>query len=602
MLVGPCRREDLPWKHLSTIPLQSVVKDPIEMTRRVCADPTFVLPGLPKGFGSLNDGIPKNSYMGKPYKYQLPRFTDFVTDAVEVGLYQVLGFKIDWKFAFRQNPLDPADWWLTVYHIQEADYFIDIHTNFGYRSAGIPQQIESESISFMLNKISLSSSNFKWFMRTFFDDEIVLAHPAIAEELYQYSIFLHKILGIRTSTSMISPTRVLLALGVVMDFDLAVLYMPAGKEAKLKLNINFEPDREDLYWQASIETENRPVQTENLFPDHELPMTFDTFDGPPKFTREYLAQDLPEAPPSLQPFYTTHEAVELSNQVVASGKSNAAGLNIEVKSATLFDVEIVLAHLSIAEEPYQNSIFLHKILGIGTSTSKDHMISSTRVLLALGVVMDFDLLVLYIPAGKEAKLKLTLEELKSKEVWTRKDLQQCLGLLNQWTEIICAGRVSLNRWWYLVASELYFSLMVVIKTIGPKQFIEMDASKSYGLGAINYISEDFFMLPTPAVIFALPIHAREMAVLMLGLDTWAGPTRTEVAHNQSDNQAVIAAVNVGGSQDNFLAMGNRYVYYQMAMRDSTLLLTYVNTKENVFADNLSRDCDLTVQFLVNKGF
>ena len=45
MLVGPCRREDLPWKNLSTIPLQSVVKDPIEMTRRVCADLTFVLPG-----------------------------------------------------------------------------------------------------------------------------------------------------------------------------------------------------------------------------------------------------------------------------------------------------------------------------------------------------------------------------------------------------------------------------------------------------------------------------------------------------------------------------------------------------------------------------
>ena len=110
------------------------------------------------------------------------------------------------------------------------------------------------------------------------------------------------------------------------------------------------------------------------------------------------------------------------------------------------------------------------------------------------------------------------------------------------------------------------------------------------------------MVPTPAVISALPIHAGEMAVLMLGLDTWAGPTRTEVAHNQSDNQAVIAAVNVGRSQDNFLAMGNRYVHYQMAMRDSTLLLTYVNTKENVFADNLSRDCDLTVQFLVNKGF
>ena len=178
MLVGPCKREDLPWTNLSTVPLQSVVKDPVEMTRRVCADPTFSLPGLPKGFGSLNDGIPKNSYLGKPYKYQLPRVRDFVTDAVEIGLHHVLGFKIDWKFAFQQNPLDPADWWLTVYHIEEAGYFIDIRTNFGYRSAGIPQQIESESISFMLNKISLSNNSLQWFMRTFVDDEIVLADPS----------------------------------------------------------------------------------------------------------------------------------------------------------------------------------------------------------------------------------------------------------------------------------------------------------------------------------------------------------------------------------------------------------------------------------------
>jgi hypothetical protein len=147
MLVGPSQREELPWANLSTIPLQSVIKDPIEMTRRVCADPTYVLPSLPKGFGSLNQGIPKNSYLGKPFKYELPRVRDFVEDAKQIGLTHVLGFKIDWKFAFRQNPLDPADWWLTVYYIEGAGYFIDIRTNFGYRSAGIPQQIESESIS-----------------------------------------------------------------------------------------------------------------------------------------------------------------------------------------------------------------------------------------------------------------------------------------------------------------------------------------------------------------------------------------------------------------------------------------------------------------------
>ena len=70
----------------------------------------------------------------------------------------------------------------------------------------------------------------------------------------------------------------------------------------------------------------------------------------------------------------------------------------------------------------------------------------------------------------------------------------------------------------------------------------------------------------------------------------------------SDNQAVIASVNYGRSRDSFLSLGTRYVHYQIAMRESTPSLTYVNTKDNIFADNLSRDCDTTVKFLSSRGF
>ena len=473
MLVGPYKREDLPWRNLSTFPLQTVVKDPVEMSRRVCADPTFCPPGLPPGIGSLNQGIPKHSYLGKPYKYNLPRIREFVEDAIEIGLDQVLGFKIDWKFAFRQNPLDPADWWLTVYHIERAGYFLDIRTNFGYRSSGIPQQIESESVSYTLSKISISDPTAKWAMKTFFNDEIVLASPSIAEELYQ------------------------------------------------------------------------------------------------------------------------------------------------------------------------NSIFLHSLLGIRTSTSTDHMIPPTRVLLALGIVLDFDLAVLYMPANKEEKLRLVLEELKGKEIWSRKDLQKCLGLLNHWTEIIPAGRTFLNRmlpayktmsptqnffkpdqpfrkdlrWWYKIAPLLNFSPMMVPTTLGPGEFIDMDASGSFGLGAINYPQKEYFLLPTPSSIKTLPIHTGEMAVLMLVVDIWAGPPRSQVEDIRSnsnfsskqlqlysDNQSVIASINYGRAKDDFLAMGARFIHHHMAIRDSTLTLSYVNTKENLFADNLSRNCDKTVNFLLSQGF
>ena len=43
----------------------------------------------------------------------------------------------------------------------------------------------------MLNKLPLADQEAKWFMRTFFDDEIALTEPSIAKELYENALFLH---------------------------------------------------------------------------------------------------------------------------------------------------------------------------------------------------------------------------------------------------------------------------------------------------------------------------------------------------------------------------------------------------------------------------
>jgi hypothetical protein len=61
--------------------------------------------------------------------------------------------------------------------------------------------------------------------------------------------------------------------------------------------------------------------------------------------------------------------------------------------------------------------------------------------------------------------------------------------------------------------------MMIVQPLGPKELIDMDVSGSFGLGAINYITKEFFMLPTPTIISGLPIHVGEMAVLMLVLSS-----------------------------------------------------------------------------------
>ena len=155
---------------------------------------------------------------------------------------------------------------------------------------------------------------------------------------------------------------------------------------------------------------------------------------------------------------------------------------------------------------------------------------------------------------------------------------------------------------------------------GPESVIDMDASSSWGLGAINYVDKEFFLLQTPDVIVDLPIHCGEMAVLMLVVDVWRGVTMVEeqvdgmnklgsvsLFHSShvrmhSDNQAVVSSINSGKTKDDFLGLGIRYVHHQMALRDAQLSLTCVNTKMNVWADKLSRGCEETVIVLKEMGF
>ena len=422
-------------------------------------------PGWP-----LNAGIQKDYYAGQPFSYQLPRISDLINDAVKIGLKEVLGFKIDWKFAFRQNPLDPCDWWLAVYHIAGQGYFMDIRTNFGYRASGIPQQLEAESIPFMLSKIKLNSSQ-SWSVRAFFDDEIGIAHPDIAQELFQASLVLHEVLGIRLSSS------------------------------------------------------------------------------------------------------------------------------------------------------------------------RDHVIGPTQVLLALGTVLDFDLAVIYMPDNKLEKLIMVIQACKEKTTWSKHDLQRLLGLLNHWVEVIRVGKVFLNRmlkaykcltptmsffspdpefrldlrWWERIAPNINYRAMMTLKSQHPSERVDMDASLSWGLGAVNLARKEFFHLPNPPQVKSLPIHCAEMAALMLSVDLWAGPlshTQPNISagfygHDllwRSDNMAVVNTINSGKAKDDFLTRGLRYVMSELAIRDSRISLSYVNTKENCIADGLSRGVQHTVDSLLSQGY
>ena len=71
---------------------------------------------------------------------------------------------------------------------------------------------------------------------------------------------------------------------------------------------------------------------------------------------------------------------------------------------------------------------------------------------------------------------------------------------------------------------------------------------------------------------------------------------------RSNNQAATSATNSGKVKDDFLGQGMQFVHYEMAIRDSKLLLLYVNTKDNIIADRLSRGDSDMVSELKMKGY
>ena len=170
------------------------------------------------------------------------------------------------------------------------------------------------------------------------------------------------------------------------------------------------------------------------------------------------------------------------------------------------------------------------------------------------------------------------------------------------------------RWWEQVAPHLNYQAMMVTLRLGPSEAIEVDACLR-GVGGVNHISKEYFLLPVPHVIKGMPIHCTEMGVLMLAVDTWSqkrdDPLRPGVKKSlfqstkvsiMSDNQAVIKAINFGHAKDEFLCIGMRYIHYQMALIDGEFALSYINTKDNKWADGLSRGDEGIEKNLAEKGY
>ena len=111
----------------------------------------------PEG-AAVNEGIPKDFYLGHKIDLVFPRVDDLVT------LIKIKGrgchlYKRDLKRAYRQIPVDVADVPLLGYYFEGAFYF-DLYLSMGLRSAAFICQRVTDAIRYMCQMMQIAVLNY----------------------------------------------------------------------------------------------------------------------------------------------------------------------------------------------------------------------------------------------------------------------------------------------------------------------------------------------------------------------------------------------------------------------------------------------------------
>jgi len=199
-------------------PLQTVTSpDKI----RVVLDLSF-----PEGH-SVNDGIPKETFLGSPTELHYPSVETLASMVQEKGPGCLL-YKRDLSRAYRQIYTCPSQWNLTAY-AWKGDIFIDIVEVFGLRSAAYACQRTTSVIPFLMGTQNFSCTNY-------LDDFGGAEVPERAQQAFDTLGSLLQTLGLQENRGKAEPPATsMIFLGILLDTTTMSLTIPIAKLQEVRL-------------------------------------------------------------------------------------------------------------------------------------------------------------------------------------------------------------------------------------------------------------------------------------------------------------------------------------------------------------------------------
>ena len=209
-----------PFKHIpftSKVGIAPISTRPKKNTteRRVIIDLSF-----PPG-ESVNDGMIKDNYMGEVVKLTFPRVDDLALRIYQLGPGAMM-FKIDLSRYFRQLPLDPGDYSMIGYVINNQLYF-DKVLPMGMRTAPYIAQRVTNAIAHIHQQMG-------FFLLNYVDDFLGAEEKEWVWKAYKHLTELLEQLKVDTAPEKITPpTTRIEFLGITLDSESMTMEIPQDK-------------------------------------------------------------------------------------------------------------------------------------------------------------------------------------------------------------------------------------------------------------------------------------------------------------------------------------------------------------------------------------
>ena len=250
------------------------------------------------------------------------------------------------------------------------------------------------------------------------------------------------------------------------------------------------------------------------------------------------------------------------------------------------------------------------ILGVPMAAHKRE--GPATCLTVLGIVIDTVAGELRLPVDKLTRVLSLLRQWGDKKVCSRKELESLIGLLNHVCKVVRSGRSFLRRmldllhavpisqahirlnagfradlaWWNEFLSQWNGISFLPPPSHLPITAITSDASGSWGCGA--WFGNSWFQVQWDARAQSLLIAEKELLPIVLACAAWGHLWRGSQVLCRCDNQVVVACLRSRTSKVKGIMHLLRCLVYLEALHQCYLFPSYIDTKSNHLADDLSR--------------